>query len=226
MDRTDVAKLKSALIDAFMLDAEEAIASCPPPITVSEEHEKRMREILSNKPRRRVSYRKIGKRVIALLVAALLIFLTGCAVFYQKIVDFIVTAFDKFSRVEQSVEVEELPQAIEDVRVPMVMLEGYELESETILSSCVVQKWGNAAGDCIVYKQDATDKPHYNIDNENSHYVKIQIGDIIVFYHYNGTVNSYVWQNGYLFSITSTVQLSDEEIAIIVTNIDSVSTNN
>lgn len=219
MDRTDAAKLKSALIDAFMLDAEEAIASCPPPITVSEEHEKRMKEIISSKPRRRVSYRKIGKRVIALLVAALLIFLTGCAVFYQKIVDFIVTAYDKYFRVEQSVSAEENSQTIKKIKVPTVMPEGYELKVESILPSYVVQKWVDADGDFMVYKQDSTDKSHYNVDNESSLCAKMQIGEIVVFHHYNNSMNTYVWRNEYTFSITSSTQFSEDEIAMIVNNI-------
>lgn len=219
MDRTDAAKLKSALIDAFMLDAEEAIASCPPPITVSEAHEKRMREILSNKPRRRVSYRKVGKRVIALLVAALLIFLTGCAVFYQKIVDFIVTTFDKYSRVERSVPNKEYSQNIDEIKMPTVMPEGYELTEEYMLSLSYVQKWTHTTGDFIVYKQANADSSHHNIDNESSHYTKIQIGQNIIFYHSNGSVNTYMWQNEYSFCITSTVTFSEDEIAMIVNNI-------
>ena len=219
MDRTDAAKLKSALIDAFMLDAEEAIASCPPPIAVSEAHEKRMREIISSKPRRRVSNRKVGKCVIAILVAVLFIFLTSCAMFYQKIVDFIVTAYDKYFRVEQSVEAEEMPYIIKDIKVPTVMLEGYDLKREIIDTFTVQLEWNNKAGDYIMFSQTAMDGMYYDIDNEDGEYTQIYIGEQMIFKHYHEQIHTYVWVNEYKFYIISSRELSEDELSKIIKSI-------
>ena len=219
MDRTDAAKLKSALIDAFMLDAEEAIASCPPPITVSEAHEKRMREIISSKPRRRISNRKVGKCVIAILVAVLFIFLTSCAMFYQKIVDFIVTTFDKYSRVEQSVSAEAFPQTIEEVRVPMVMLEGYEITEESLNSFVIRRKWTNEKGDRIVISQTIVNNMYYAIDTEDGNYTKLIIGNNTIFKHYYNQWISYVWIDDYQYNIMSSTELSEDELEKVIESI-------
>ena len=63
MEQLDTTKLKQALIDAFVLDAEETIQSCPEPLTVSEAHLARMQEIVYQKPKspRR---RKLGRRLL------------------------------------------------------------------------------------------------------------------------------------------------------------------
>ena len=219
MDRADTAKLKKALIDAFMLDAEEAIGRCPPPVTVSEAHEKRMREILSSKTRRRISYRKVGKRVIALLVAALLIFLTGCALFYQKIVDFFVTVFDGYSRVEQSVQTEEYPQSIEEIMIPTVMPEGYELTEQFTNEFSVRMKWGNINGERITFSQTIISGIFYAIDNEDGAYVKMDVGEYEILKYFHGELHTYVWRDEYQFSIMSSCELSEIELLKIIDSI-------
>ena len=220
MDRADTSKLKSALIDAFMLDAEEAIESCPAPVTVSEAHMKRMQEILSAKPRRRIPYRKVGKRVIAILVAALVICLAGCAMFYQQIVDFFVTIFDGYSKVEHSVQVDEFQQTIEEVRVPTVMLDGYEKTEESINSFIVRVKWVNANGERIAFSQTTLNSMYYIIDNEDGDYTELNIGEYVVLKHYYEQWHTYVWKNDYKFCIMSSRQLSEDELLKIIRSIE------
>ena len=93
-ERSPLNQFQAALLEAQILDLEEILSQYPEDIPVSRKHERAMARILRGK-------RPISRRVIAILVAAAIALLAGCAAFVtrRRIADFLEELSDDHSKV-------------------------------------------------------------------------------------------------------------------------------
>ena len=218
MAQNDKERLKQALIDALLLDADELIeshtASVPPADTPPPWLDRLLRNGI---PRRRKMNRRV---VIALICALVALLLTGCALWYQQFVDFVVTVFEQYTKVEQQIDEEEFPTEIEEVLIPHTLPEGYELTQEQVGRYSVKMYWTSSEGEFITFSQRIATEMSYYVDNEQGEYIPLTVGNTIVFYHFSEGIHTYMWQNTYDFGIFTTEKISDEDIKIMIESIE------
>ena len=145
--------------------------------------------------------------------------MTGCALWYQKIVDFVVTAFDKYMRVEQSITEQDTSKEIEHVMVPQNLPEGYQLVDERILVHTAILKWIDSNGEYIIFTQKNSTSFHHNMDSEQSEFERREVGDQTIFFHFSEKIYTYIWKDDYEFYIVSSRELSDDELFMIIDNV-------
>ncbi|MBQ7322781.1 MAG: DUF4367 domain-containing protein [Clostridia bacterium] len=217
MAQNDKERLKQALIDALLLDADELIESHTAPAPPADTPPPWLDRLLRNGiPRRRKMNRRV---VIALICALVTLLLTGCALWYRQFVDFVVTVFEQYTKVEQQIDEEEFPTEIEEVLIPHTLPEGYELTQEQVGRYSVKMYWTNSNGSSIMFSQKTISTLEHYIDNERGDYSPITIGNYEVLYHCSEGIHSYIWQNNYAFGITSSEKLSEEQIALFIDSI-------
>ena len=202
----------------MLLDADELIESHTAPAPPADTPPPWLDRLLRNGiPRRRKMNRRV---VIALICALIMVLLTGCALWYRQFVDFVVTVFEQYTKVEQQIDEEEFPTEIEEVLIPHTLPEGYELTQEHIGKYNVKVVWKDKYNSFIIFAQTAIVTENHFIDTEHGNYQSQTIAGFTVFYHYADQVHSYIWKDFYEFQITSTKELSAKELASIISSIE------
>ena len=214
MNDLDTAKLKRAFIDATILKAQAMMETQPEPIVPSKAHLLWMRDFLhTGKPPRKKWTTK--KRVIALLIAALFLLLSGCAV--RGLIDFFVTRFDKYDRVEQASVIDGYPDTIKDNIISNIFFTDYELVSIEEGSFVIRAKWEKADGSYIAVNQGTRKERSKYFDNEKGEISLIsQNGDQILYYLQDVQKHVYIFLCEYEFIIESSSKLSFEELSDII----------
>lgn len=223
MQHLDSRKLKRAMIDAAIMRAEQTMQGDHEPVVVHplyrEKWENSVRELRLRRLRE-----KRKTRVLAFIIAAVIMALAGCAWRYrEKIADFWVTAFDKYSMLELSNINEEPPKVIEEVYFPTYVLEGYEMVYCQVDSFKVRAKW-EKDGDYLIYSQAVISK-NINTDNKNAldnevgGYQIKNLDKYFVFCYFCDDKQRYIWMDEYEFCLTSSKEISDEELKRIIENI-------
>lgn len=172
-----------------------------------------MRAIISGKTPRK----PLSTKMIAILVAAAILLLAGCAIIYRdEIRGFIIDIKELFVNVDFS-EGENNSQKIEEIYELTYFPEGYSLEDQRINRTSVLYTFVNSEGQRIKFIQQPLDSGSFSVDSEHSDTVLIEIEEYTVYYRIAGNMHYYLWNDGkYALKINSALELSDNELLLII----------
>lgn len=217
---------RQALIEATNEKTQKILDNYPGKVFFSKQHKRAMRQILNKGGKTvAVDHRRAWgrKQIIAALVAAILLMFGGLTVYAYRneIVNFAVKVFDSFTKVQYSDSETDMPDTIEEVRVPTYVPEGYELKVYDTGLTRIQLKWENSEEKFIHFEQSIIESI-YNFDNENSSFDELTIGDYRIYTVRYDQINIYLWHDGkYMYTINCSDNLLFEEISQMILSVDS-----
>ena len=213
MDKTNEALFKQAINEALTNKFQRMADACDEEIVCSRRHRKAMRAIISGKTPRK----PLSTKMIAILVAAAILLLAGCAIIYRnEIRDFITDVREFFVKVSFS-EGENDSQNIDEIYELTYIPEGYSLEDQTINRMEVTYVFINSNDQSIKLTQRSLDASSFNIDSEHSDNTIIVIENYTIYTRKTGDMYCYLWNDGeYALKINSTEELSKDELFSII----------
>ena len=205
-----------ALREGLARKFEAELAQCPETIQCSEEHLRKMNEIIEGHARA-VRLARLKRRIAAAMVAAALLVLTACAayVYRREIKKLFVKVYE--TSIELFYDDEAMPdKMISEYYTLSYVPEGYELTEKVRLPSAGSETWNTADGEFIILQQFVWDGASYSIDSETGETSIITHGTIEIYYR--GTqLHTYVWNNGtYSFMLSTSAMLTNDEIGLII----------
>ena len=216
MDKTNEALFKQAINEALTNKFQRMADACDEEIVCSRRHRKAMRAIVSGKtPRKPMT--PVNRRVVAVLIAAVLLLLAGCAIIYRdEIRDFITDVREFFVKVTFD-EGENDSQYIDEIYELTYIPEGYSLEDQTINRLVVKYVFTHSNGQWIKFMQQSLDASNFYIDSEHSDNTIIAIENYTIYTRKTGDIFYYLWNDGrYAMQIHSSERLSDDELLLII----------
>ena len=217
MDKAERELFRRALAEAFVRKYERELAECQETAQCSDEHLRRMNEIISQSARaeRRKDRRKW---VVALLVAAALL-LTACTVYayHEEIRDYIEKIFHSHITITYVEETDGEAAATLDVKYTLSYVpDGFVLREEQHWLSQSKYVWENTEGQWLTFEQCVLDSTNYVVDAVLGD-TRIIMRDEFDVYYRETKVHSYIWNNGvYSFKITSDCFLEKSELECII----------
>ena len=207
---------KQAISEGLSNKFDNIANNCTEEIVCSEKHKLAMRTIVSGKIDAKRTPSPKARRIIAILVAAALL-LTSCGIIFRDQIREIFE--DLFVKVTYKDDLTE-GEIIEEVYTLTYVPEGYELEEEKITPLRVNYNYSNKNGDTICFEQRIITNSNFVIDSEYGYSKIAQIEKFELYYRINDKYHIYVWRDeNYSMNLKSSVQLSNEEIVLIIEGI-------
>lgn len=216
MDKTNEELFKQAINEGLTNKFQRMADACDEEIVCSRRHRKAMRAIVNGKtPRKPMT--PMNRRVVAILIAAALLLLAGCAIIYRdEIREFIIDIKELFVNIDFS-EGENNSQQIEEIYELTYVPKGYALEKENIYKTSVRYVFTNSDNNSIRFIQQPLDSGSFSVDSEHSDTVLIEIEDYTIYFRIAGNMHYYLWNDGkYALKLNSTEELSDDELLSII----------
>lgn len=213
MDKTNEELFKQAINEALTNKFQRMADACDEEIVCSRRHRKAMRAIISGKTPRK----PLSTKMIAILVAAAILLLAGCAIIYRdEIRGFITNIHEIFIELrfeEGDQESREIEKIYELTYIP----DGYSLEDQTINRLVVKYVFTHSNGQWIKFMQQSPDASNFHIDSEHSDNTIIAIENYTIYTRKTGDTFYYLWNDGeYAFKLISTEDLSNDELLSII----------
>ena len=212
---------KKALSEAMSqkYDCELAKANNEIDISCSKRHYLRLSAILGFNVG---NAKRFSKRLLAAILAAALL-LTGCTVYAYRteIKEFFVEIYEKHIRVTYDTDKNNLmgkniAKAYRATYIP----EGYELVEEVNTKVDVSYKWKDLNGNLIILQQKNLDITSFLLDAESGNTKILDCDEYKVYCRVIDGLYYYIWINqDYVFTLTSTTQLSNNELLEIINGI-------
>ncbi len=218
MDKTTNQELfKQALVEGVNRRLDREIAAYDEDITYSRRHIKNMVRIVNGKTPRK----PLSTKMIAILVAAAILLLAGCAIIYRdQIRDFITNIKEFFVEIKFD-EGENHSQTIDEIYELTYVPEGYSLEKQVINRMKIEYLFTTVDDDYIKFIQRPIDAVGFSVDIENGDYNLINIDQYEIYYRQINTGYYYVWNDGkYALKINSTELLSEQLLKLIIEGIE------
>lgn len=211
------------LIKMAFIEARNAKTQISDPVVSSARHQRIMRHILRYGERPR-GVRLSGK-LIALLVAAALLLLVGCAALAIHLgwVDFVTQQLAGYVRVSYDVEnvvQTEPPVLVEHSYEPAFVPTGY-LETERVefpihFGLC----WENGDGRELIYHQRTLGGVQYAVDDENGELKRLEVDGKEIFVRHEDSADYYIWSDGqYSYSIMSDGTVEESEVKRMIASV-------
>lgn len=216
MDKTNEELFKQAINEALTNKFQRMADACDEEIVCSRRHKKAMRAIVNGKTPRK----PLSTKMIAILVAAAILLLAGCAIIYRdEIRDFITDVREFFVKVTFD-EGESESRTIEDVYELTYLPEGYSLEDQTINRMMVKYVFTHSNRQWIKFIQQSLDASSFHVDSEHSDNTIIEIQNYTIYTRKTGDIFYYLWNDGrYAMQIHSSEHLSDDKLLLIIDGI-------
>ena len=216
MDKTNEALFKQAINEALTNKFQRMADACDEEIVCSRRHRKAMRAIVNGKTPKK----PLSTKMIAILVAAAVLLLAGCAIIYRnEIRDFITDVREFFVKVSFS-EGENDSQNIDEIYELTYIPEGYSLKEQNINRMGVQYIFTNFDSKRIKFIQRSLDTSSFSIDSEHSDNTIIEIENYTIYTRKTGNMYYYLWNDGkYAMQIYSSERLSDVELVLIIDGI-------
>lgn len=213
MDKTNEALFKQAINEALTNKFQRMAEACDEEIVCSRRHRKAMRAIVSGKTTRK----PLSTKMIAILVAAAILLLAGCAIIYRdEIREFVTEVREFFVKVSFS-EGESESRTIEEVYELTYIPEGYSLENQRINRTSVLYTFVNSEGQRIKFIQQPLDSGSFSVDSEHSGTEIIEFEDLTIYSRKTGDMYYYLWNDGkYALKLNSTDKLSENDLLLII----------
>lgn len=216
MDKTNEELFKQAINEALTNKFQRMADACDEEIVCSRRHRKAMRAIVNGKTPRK----PLSTKMIAILVAAAILLLAGCAIIYRdEIREFVTDIREFFVKVSFS-EGDNESRNIEEIYELTYIPEGYSLEDKRINRMSVQYKFININNDLIRFTQQTLDASSFQVDSEHSENTIIEINHHTIYSRKTGDMYYYLWNDGkYAMQICSSESLSDDELLLIIDGI-------
>ena len=216
MDKTNIELFKQALIEGINRRIDRDIAACEENVVCSRKHNKAMARILKGK----TPSKPINRKMIAILVAASILLLAGCAIIYHdEIRGFLTDVSEFFVKVtfdEGESEIKQIEEVYELTYVP----NDYTLEEQTITSLWVQYIFEDEKGNVIRFIQQPLDASNFYIDSEHDYDNVFSLDQYTIYYRQTNGTYSYIWNDGkYALKLNSTNELSLQELEMIINGI-------
>lgn len=216
--------LGKVLLEALSEKYDEELKQCKEYAPCSDEHLKKMSEILGfDVTRNRPVSRSRKKMWVAILIAAALL-LMGCTayVYRKEIKGFVMEIYKEHADVKFSdVDLENVPKTIEDKYTLGYVPEGFVLVEEIADFDITYQKFCNEAGESIVFWQGILNEESFVVDVERGTIDVIEYGGYEILTKTTETIKTYAWNDGkYKISITTPIYILEEEIMEMIGNIE------
>ena len=218
MDKTTNQELfKQALVEGVNRRLDREIAACDEEIAYSRRHIKAMTRIVNGKTPRK----PLSTKMIAILVAAAVLLLAGCAIIYRnEIRDFITDVREFFVKVTFDAGESE-SRVIEEVYELTYVPSGYELINQKSNNMMVYYIFEDSNGNKIKFTQRPLDNSSFMVDIEHDYDKFANIGGYEIYYrHTNGTYY-YIWNDGkYALSLNATEELTNQTLILIINGLN------
>ena len=219
MNKTDEALFKQALTEGVSNRFSRQIESCTETVICSRRHRVAISKIINDvrKQSHAVSLRM--RKIIAILVAAVML-LVSCAVVYRdEIRDFIEEIYESFVKINYS-DGDDQGAQIEDVYGLTYIPEGYRLEDEFSSTGLSRLKFSDSNGNILLYEQRVLDTANFYADIENGYTKIVDISIYDVYYKKTKQQTYYMWNDGkFSLVLISKIALPDEELKLIIEGI-------
>ena len=218
MDKTTNQELfKQALVEGVNRRLDREIAAYDEDITYSRRHIQNMTRIVNGKTPRK----PFSPKMIAILVAAAILLLAGCAIIYRnEIREFVSKVYDSFADLrfeEGGQESRNIEEIYELTYVP----EGYSLENQHIGKRMVQYLFTNADDNYIKFIQGPIDSSSFSVDIEHGDYSIINIGEYEIYYRQTDGINYYLWNDGkHAMQLYVSNELSEKTLMLIINGIN------
>ena len=215
-NKTNQELFKQALVEGVNKRIDREIADCNEEITYSRRHIKNMARIVNGKEIKK----PLNRKMIAILVAAAILLLAGCAIIYRnEIREFITDIKEYFVKIKFD-EGENYSQTIDEIYELTYVPDEYSLENQHIGKMLVQYLFSNADDDYIKFIQQSIDASNFYVDIEHSDNEIIEIGDYTVYSRKTNGTYYYLWNDGkYALHVYSTIELSDSELMLIINGV-------
>ena len=216
MDKTNEELFKQAINEALTNKFQHMADACDEEIVCSRRHRKAMRAIVSGKS----PTKPLSTKMIAILVAAAVLLLAGCAIIYRDEIREFITNIKEFFVEIKFDEGENDSQNIDEIYELTYIPEGYSLKSQRINRMAVEYVFSNADNKSIRFVQQSLDASNFHIDSEHSDNTIIEIENYTIYTQKTGNMYYYLWNDGkYAMQIYSSERLSDDELVLIIDGI-------
>lgn len=213
MDKTNEALFKQAINEALTNKFQRMADACDEEIVCSRRHRKAMHAIVSGKTPRK----PLSTKMIAILVAAAILLLAGCAIIYRDEIREFVTNIKEFFVEIKFDEGENDSQYIDEIYELAYIPEGHALEKENIYKTSIRYIFTNSNNDSIRFVQQPLDNASFSVDSEHSENTILELEDYTIYSRKTGDMYCYLWNDGkYALKLNSTVELSDDELLSII----------
>ena len=164
--------------------------------------------------------RKVKRRILIALLAAVLAVLASCTVYVNrdKIASFVEKFYDGNVDVSFGDIPEDAPTEILEIYMPSYIPEGYELVEMYSDFAMVKAEWENSDGKKMVFRQFLLWGTVHGWDNEETEIKTLIINDIPVYYAQHNYETFYLWNDGnYSYKLSIEDSFTAEEIESILT---------
>ena len=165
-----------------------------------------------------VHWRPSAKQVIAILVAAAMLLLTGCGIAYRnEIRDFIIKNRGKGVSISFSEGPETEIKPIDECYNLNFVPEGFNLEQISKKDYSVKIKWANITGHYIYLHAKLTDTSTFIFDTEHGGGDFREISSVKIYYLVSNNIRSYIWNDGnYSFVVYSDYELDKQVLTQLI----------
>lgn len=213
MYKTNEELFKQAINEALTNKFQRMADASDEEIVCSRRHRKAMRAIVNGKTPRK----PLSTKIIAILVAAAILLLAGCAIIYRDEIREFVTEVREFFVKVSFPEGDNDSQYIDEIYELTYIPEGYILADERINRMAVQYVFINTDGKSIRFMQQALDSSTFSIDSEHSDNTIIEIENYTIYSRIAGNMHYYLWNDGkYALKLISAIELTDEELLSII----------
>ena len=217
MDKTTNQELfKQALVEGVNRRIDRELAACEEEVVFSRRHIKAMNRIIKGK----TPAKPINRKMVAILVAAAILLLAGCAIIYRdEIRDFITDVREFFVKVTFSGGESE-SKYIEEVYELTYIPEGYVCEDHYINLNLVQYIFKDSEQNIIKFVQRPLDMSSFYIDIEHDYDKFANIGSYAIYYRQTNGTYYYIWNDGkYAFTINSTEEFNIADFELLLSGI-------
>ena len=215
-NKTNQELFKQALVEGVSRRIDRELAACDEEVVFSRRHIKNMERIVKGKKPKK----PINKKMIAILVAAAVLLLAGCAIIYRnEIREFVTDVKEFFVKIDFE-DGENESRAIDEIYELTYLPEGYKLETQVINRMVVQYKFTNEFGESVKFIQRSLDASNFYVDIEHSDNVIIEIGEYTYYSRKTNNMYYYLWNDGnYALILNSTEELSIDTLELIMNGI-------
>ena len=215
-NKTNQELFKQALVEGVNRRLDREIATCDEEITYSRRHIKNMARIVNGKEIKK----PLNRKMIAILVAAAVLLLAGCAIIYRdEIREFVTDIREFFVKIDFE-DGENESRAIDEIYELTYVPEGYTLTQQDITRMRVQYVYKTTENYKIKLIQQSLDASNFYVDIEHSDNIVIEIGEYTVYSRKTNNMYYYLWNDGnYALILNSTEELSIDTLELIMNGI-------
>ena len=159
------------------------------------------------------------RRIVAIvIVTAMLLCATACAVFYDEISGFFAKIFDTHTTLW--IPDSDAPECIENVAVLTFVPEQYVKEQTLEITGALTTVWKNDSKS-ITFTQNTINNFYHSVDTKDAECREIEMAGFKILQTHKNGIYAHVWRNDeYSFTLICPDSLSGEEIERIISGID------